>query len=296
MELDVFGRIAAEFAALAPVDLLTVFTLAMVEGILSVDNALVLAILVRELPCHQQKKALLYGIAGAFVFRALAVIFAAYLMDLWIFKLLGGGYLLYLSMRHMFFVSMEDAYHGPPKAQAGFWRTVVAVELTDIAFSIDSITAAVGMTDKLIIVWAGGILGIVFLRFAANMFITLLEKLPKMEDLAYQIVFFVGIKLTLETFKIEIGKETFWMVMGIIAILGASLVYKDWLERRTHQSLEGRLIEGLKDGTTTVADLTCHPFIPSGVLVWLVEKGFLLLPCKEAAQEVEKQPEPSTES
>lgn len=284
MEMTLAARVASEFASLSAVDFITVGTLAMVEGILSVDNALVLAILVRELPAQQRRKALLYGIGGAFAFRALALVFASHLMELWFFKLLGGGYLLYLSMKHMFFVSREDAYHGPAKAHASFWRTVIAVELTDIAFSIDSITAAVGMSDKLIIVWLGGILGIFFLRFAANLFIRLLEKLPKMEDLAYQIVFFVGIKLTLETFHIEIGKETFWMVMGIIAILGASLVYKDWLERKSHTDLEGRLIEKLEDGSATVEDLVNQPVIPTGVVKWFCEKGLLNLKCDSGGE------------
>lgn len=280
MELDLITRISSEFAALAGYDLLTIGTLAVVEGILSVDNALVLAILVRQLPECDRKRALLYGIVGAFVFRFLALIFAGYLMQMWIFKLIGGGYLLYLSMKHLFFVSKEESYGTAPEGKSQFWRAVLAVELTDVAFSIDSITAAVGMSDKLIVVWAGGILGIVFLRFAAGLFIRLLEKLPRMEDLAYQIVFFVGVKLTLEAFHVEVGKETFWMVMAIIAILGSSLVYKDWLERKTRRDLEGRLVDGLEEGTATLDDLVRQPLVPSGVLRWLAEKGHLKLPSK----------------
>ncbi len=288
METGLFARVAAELASINGMDFLTIGTLAMVEGILSVDNALVLAILVRELPPAQRRKALMYGIVGAFVFRAIALIFASHLMEMAVFKLLGGGYLLYLSMKHMFFFSREDAYSGSAKAHAGFWRTVIAVELTDIAFSIDSITAAVGMSDKLVIVWLGGILGIFFLRYAANLFIALLEKLPKMEDLAYQIVFFVGIKLTLETFHIEIAKGTFWMVMGIIAILGASLVYRDWHERKIHTDLESRLIEKLEDGSVAVDDLLEQRAIPTGVVRWFCEKGLLNLPCGCAKDEGEK--------
>src|SRR5512144_996150 len=110
MDFSLFTRVASEFQSLQAVDLLTVGTLAILEGLLSVDNALVLAILVRSLPKRQQKKALMYGLAGAFTFRFLALIFAAYLMKLVVFKFIGGGYLIFLAMKHMFFVYKEDAH------------------------------------------------------------------------------------------------------------------------------------------------------------------------------------------
>ena len=169
------------------------------------DNSLVLAILVRTLPKKQQKKALMYGIFGAFFFRIVALVFAAHLMRFLAFKIIGGGYLVYLAMKHMFFFYKEDAHQARPKVAASFWKTVLLVELTDIAFSIDSITTAVAMSNKLIVVWLAGIMGIIFLRFAAGLFIRLLEKLPKLEDLAYQLIFFVGTKLLLEGFHIEIS-------------------------------------------------------------------------------------------
>ena len=195
---ELVQQLLLEIQAFAPIDLLTVATLAMLEGVLSVDNALVLAILVKPLSKEKQKRALTYGILGAFLFRFIALIFAAHLMKFLIFKLIGGGYLVYLAMKHMFFFYKEDAFQPRPKISESFWKTVVVVELTDIAFSIDSITTAVAMSNKLLIVWIGGILGIIALRFAASMFVRLLEKLPALEDLAYQLIFFIGVKFNLK--------------------------------------------------------------------------------------------------
>jgi len=103
METSILMQLTREFQTLSGADGLAVFTLAILEGILSVDNSLVLAILVRTLPTEQQKKALLYGIFGAFFFRVVALIFAAHLMSFVAFKIIGGGYLVYLAMKHMFF-------------------------------------------------------------------------------------------------------------------------------------------------------------------------------------------------
>jgi YkoY family integral membrane protein len=244
----------------------------------------VLAILVRTLPPEQRRKALTYGIVGAFVFRFIALIFAAHLMQLWVFKLIGGGYLVYLAMKHMFFFYKDDAHQVRPKTAASFWKVVVVVELTDIAFSIDSITTAVAMSDKLLVVWIGGILGIIFLRFAASFFVRLLEKLPRLEDLAYQLIFFIGTKLSLEAFHVEIEHGIFWLMMGIIAVLGASLVYRDYHQRATRTRHNDRLLERLQKGELTAEELLAQESVPGEVLAWLRDEGRLVLEGPETAK------------
>jgi YkoY family integral membrane protein len=281
MEISVLTQITREFQALGGADALSIATLAVLEGILSVDNSLVLAILVRTLPKEQQKKALLYGIFGAFFFRVVALIFAAQLMGFVIFKIIGGGYLLYLAMKHMFFFYKEDAHQSRPKVAASFWKTVLIVEFTDIAFSIDSITTAVAMSDKLIVVWLAGIMGIVFLRFAAGFFIRLLERLPKLEDLAYQLIFFVGTKLLMEGFHIEISHGVFWMMMGVIGILGSALVYRDYYQTKTESRFHNRLLDRLKSQEITVDEILALEYVPREIIVYLRDTGALAVQQKE---------------
>lgn len=277
MDGELLKQLVHEMHAFAPIDLLTVATLAMLEGILSVDNALVLAILVKPLSKEKQKRALTYGIIGAFVFRFMALIFAASLMNFLIFKLVGGGYLVYLAMKHMFFFYKEDAFQIRPKISESFWKTVVVVELTDIAFSIDSITTAVAMSNKLLIVWAGGILGIIALRFAASLFVRLLETLPALEDLAYQLIFFIGVKLSLEAFHVEISHGIFWMMMAIIAVLGASLVYREYYQRTSRTDYQTRLLERVKRGEVSIEELNGLENIPREVFVYLRENGWVVV-------------------
>lgn len=273
MDGSFFAQIMAEARAFQLFDLLTIATLAVLEGILSVDNALVLAILVRTLPKDQQRKALTYGLVGAFFFRFLALIFAAYLMRLTLFKLVGGAYLLYLAMKHMFFFKKEEAYELRPRTAGSFWKTVGVVELTDIAFSIDSITTAVAMSDKLLIVWLGGIMGIVFLRFVSTFFVRLLEKFPRLEDLAYQLVFFIGTKLTLESLHVEMDHKIFWTMMGVITVLGSSLVYRDYHQRKTRVELESRMMDRLRQGKLSVEELLAEESIPRDVIDYLRRNG-----------------------
>ena len=275
MDLQIIQTMIAEAQSLAGTDLIAIGTLAILEGILSVDNSLVLAILVRTLPKDQQRKALTYGIAGAFLFRLIALIFAAYLIKFLFFKIVGGLYLVYLAMKHMFFFFQENAHQTRPGVAKSFWGTVLVVELTDIAFSIDSITTAVAMSNKLAVVWLGGIMGIIFLRFAASFFIGLLEKLPRLEDLAYQLIFFIGTKLLLEGFHIEITHETFWLMMGIIVVLGSALVWRDYYQRRTQSRFENHILRRLKEGETSVEDVLGMEYVPREVIAYLSEQGLI---------------------
>jgi YkoY family integral membrane protein len=226
-------------------DLAVIGLLIVLEGVLSIDNALVLGLLAKRLPKHQQKKALTYGLVGAFVFRLLAIATAAYLLQWRIVKLFGGGYLLYVALKHFVFERHEKHEEhvaigsrneptlvdtagrdltgeaaeeeirirgslpaGSPRV-AGFWSTVFVIEMTDIAFAVDSILAAialvgsapvghVGPHPKLWVVFLGGFFGLILMRFAAVLFIKLLEKFPRFEAAAYLLVCLIGLKLLVD--------------------------------------------------------------------------------------------------
>lgn len=257
-------------------DIFTIITLALLEGILSVDNALVLAILVKDLPEEKRKKALRYGIWGAFGFRLLALLFAAYLIKFEVFKLIGGVYLIYLSAKHMFFSLAEGAEESKKVFSASnFWKVVLVVELTDIVFSIDSITTAVAFSDKLWVLWFGGIAGIVLMRFLSGFFVKAIERFPKLEDLAYQLVFFVGVKLSFETLGVEIEKGVFWLMMGIIAIIGISLIVREDKLHKHSKRVASDIISQLQNKQLTVREAIEKYDEDGRVLSHLYKEGFL---------------------
>jgi len=184
-------------------DLLVVATLIVLEGLLSCDNAVVLALLVRDLPEEQRGRALRYGILGAYFFRFVALSLVTVILTLWPLKFLAGAYLVWMGLGH-FFRQRDAAGHEKVRVVkrvlglSAFWSTVVWVELTDIAFSVDSIAAAVAVANKMWILIVGGFLGILAMRFAAQGFVKLLDRFPKLESAAFAAVAFVGLKLCIE--------------------------------------------------------------------------------------------------
>src|SRR5262245_17082762 len=195
---------------------------------------MVLAVLVLGLPKAQRRKALRYGILGAFVFRGAATILAVYLISLGWVKLLGAAYLLYLVYRHFGAGGSAEERRSAPRPQpwlglTAFWATVVKVELTDIVFAIDSILVAVAMSSKIWVVLTGGILGIVMMRLVIGRLLSLVERYPPLVDGAFVIIAWVGIKLFLEYLHTE-GYVSFeipkWFSLGLIVVIFAvSLLY-----------------------------------------------------------------------
>jgi YkoY family integral membrane protein len=203
---------AIQLIPFQPSDLLIVAVLIVLEGLLSCDNAVVLALLVKHLPPEQRGRALRYGIIGAYVFRVIALILATWMMTQWYLKVLGGVYLLYMGVSHFLKKKPAEGEAETVKIRrwfglSPFWSTVVAVELTDIVFSVDSIAAAVALSDKLWVLILGGLLGILAMRFAAQGFVKLLEKFPHLEGAAFAAVAFIGLKLFLEIPGDVLGRQ-----------------------------------------------------------------------------------------
>src|SRR3954468_5445050 len=205
----------------------TIGLLVLLEGLLSADNALVLAIMILGLRRPDQKKALRYGLVGAFVFRLLATLLATYLIKIEWVKLLGGGYLLYLSWQHFFRSGGTEERSRPRPAQpwlglSALWGTVVKVELVNIAFSVDSILVAVAMSKKTWVVLAGGLLGIIAIRVVIGQLLSIVRRYPALVDGAFIIIAWVGTKLLLEYLSaagyvhFEINK---WFSFGVIIVI-----------------------------------------------------------------------------
>lgn len=220
------------------------------EGLLAADNALVLAIMVRHLPEKERKKALFYGLVGAFVLRFGSLFIISFLVDVWQVQAIGAAYLLFIAGKHLFDKAMnKDTIKVPSKAGNGFWPTVVKVEIADLAFAVDSILAAVALAVALppsnlftigsldgmqfLVIFFGGMIGVIIMRFAANMFVRLLQVRPGLEVAAFVIVGWVGIKLLLLVLSHEeigliseqfiqsaLWKSIFYGGLVVIALVG----------------------------------------------------------------------------
>jgi tellurite resistance protein TerC len=202
-----------------------IISLIILEGLLSVDNAMAIAAMASGLPGNQKVKALRYGIVGAYAMRGLCLVFAAWIASNQWIKAIGASYLVYLMISQIWGKS-EDSH--TRTVQRGFWMTVASIELMDLSLSLDNVVAAVALDRRTWVVCTGVFIGILILRFVAGFCIRLVEKHPVLKTTAFLLVGFVGIllltELALEYLGTGIEIPSVVKFIGIAAITGLSLL------------------------------------------------------------------------
>lgn len=233
-------------------DWMIILTLIIMECLLSVDNAVVLAAQTQALPTKSEKeKSLIYGLWGAYLFRFIVIGIGTYLINFWEIKLAGSIYLFYLSFK--FFYDQrhpkqaaehekekeerEEARHKGKKKKKKhvlslFWRTVISIESMDIVFSIDSVLAALAISDNPVVVLIGGMIGILCMRGVAEIIIKLMDIIPELQPMAYVLIAIIALKLllALPPLRWEIPNTAFAIL--VFAILGITIIFHFWRIRK----------------------------------------------------------------
>ncbi|GAB6092768.1 TerC family protein [Furfurilactobacillus curtus] len=231
-------------------DWLIVGSLVLIECLLSVDNAVVLAAQTTGLDNLQEReKSLFYGLWGAYVFRFFIIGIGTYLIRFWWIKVIGASYLMYLVYRYFRHLMTQQKRH--PLGQtitskkrrwfglSPFWTVVIQIELMDIVFSIDSVLASLAISDNAVIVLIGGLIGILCMRGIAEVIMNLMRKVPELETMAYVLIALIAVKLVLSVpqIDIEVSSRAFGLVI-LAAVLVTLLIH--WLRSRFHRCSDRR--------------------------------------------------------
>jgi YkoY family integral membrane protein len=188
---------------------LILIVLIALEAVLSADNAIALAAIAQGLADKQQQKnALNLGLLVAYILRMSLILAATWVVRFWQIELLGALYLLWLVADY--FVSEEDETHHRSLPFTSLWQAIPIIAVTDLAFSLDSVTTAIAIADDLWLILAGGTIGVITLRFLAELFIRWLEIFTHLEDAGFLTVGLVGLRL-------------------LIRVINPSLVPPEWL-------------------------------------------------------------------
>jgi len=197
------------------------------EAVLSADNAIALAAISRRLhDPDRQRQALNIGLLLALVLRLALIVAARWVLHAWPLQLLASGYLLWLCGNHLLSLRQEGEPDDQAKGQdkdsslmgASLGSVVATLAFTDLAFSLDSVAAAVAVTDRLWLVMVGGVIGVLALRLTAGLFIRWLEIFRHLETAGYLAVGLVGIRLLLRLFLPSVVLPE-WSVLMVVAAL-----------------------------------------------------------------------------
>jgi YkoY family integral membrane protein len=221
-------------------DVMAFVAIIVLNGLLSMDNALVIAAMASKLPHQQQGKAIYIGIALGAILRVVALFFISFIIGNTYVKLIGGGYLIYICVK--FFWDRLRAGEGGDaehNVKDDFFKAIISITLADVAFSVDNVVAVAAITSKLSVLIPGMIIGILIMAFATkliNDFLMVRYKL--LEHVAYLIVGFVGLVIYCEHLHeivpavgaVPVPEEVKFVV--IISILGIVIAFEEWALRR----------------------------------------------------------------
>lgn len=188
------------------------------EAVLSADNAIALAAIARGLEgAKMQRNALNVGLLVAFVLRVVLILTATWVTQYWQFELMGAAYLLWLVYQYFASDEEDDHHHHGPRF-ASLWQAIPMIAITDLAFSLDSVTTAIALSKETWLVILGGLIGVITLRFMAALFIRWLKEYERLEDAGYVTVALVGLRLLIRVINPDLVPPE-WLMVGAIGLI-----------------------------------------------------------------------------
>ena len=187
------------------------------EAVLSADNAIALAAIAQSIKEPKlQRQALNIGLIGAYILRMLLILTATWVVKYWQFELLGATYLLWLVFNY--FTDSEDETEEENKLGfSSLWQVIPTIAITDLAFSLVSVTTAIAVTEETWLIIAGGTIGIITLRFLAGLFIRWLQEYTYLEDAGFITVGFVGVRLLLKVVMPDLILPE-WITIALVTV------------------------------------------------------------------------------
>ncbi|WP_193199350.1 TerC family protein [Nostoc sp. MG11] len=213
---QIFDYLHFHFSVEASIVLLILIFL---EAVLSADNAIALAAIAQGLEDKKlERQALNFGLVVAYILRISLILTATWVQKFWQFEFLGAAYLLWLVFQHFSSQETEDDHHHGPRFNS-LWQAIPVIAFTDLAFSLDSVTTAIAVSQERWLVLTGATIGIITLRFMAGLFIRWLDEFENLEDAGYVTVALVGLRLLLKVVNDALVPPEWFMITAIGLIL-----------------------------------------------------------------------------
>jgi YkoY family integral membrane protein len=229
----------------------SVGSLALLEAVLSADNAVALAGIVAGVqPAARRRRILNQGLLCAFLLRGLMILAAAWVIRFEAVRVLGGLYLIWLAVRH-FQEQFEEPLDGEqaiPVTGSSDLQLLAVIAGTDLAFSIDSVSAAVAVCDNVVLVLIGGALGVAMLRFLAGWVIVWMQHYVDLANAAYLTVLAVGLRMLARSLVPALEPP-----QGAMLLMMAALFVWGFSRRREAEPLPA---QSLAAGAQTLAPAT----------------------------------------
>jgi predicted tellurium resistance membrane protein TerC len=206
----------------------SLLTLTLLEVVLSVDNIVVIAVLVAKLPPEQRARARYIGMTLAIIPRVIFLAFISWIIGLTepLFSVFGHGFSgrdLILGIGGLFLIykatgEMHESLEGDDKevtakTYSSFAGVITQIALIDIVFSIDSVITAVGMANEIWIMVTAVVLAMIVLMVASGPVAKFVDAHPTVKILALGFLLMIGMALMADSVGFHLPKGYIYSAM-----------------------------------------------------------------------------------
>lgn len=204
-----------------------------VEKLLSFDNLFVFLLIFNHfnVPNKDRRKVLNYGIAGAIILRAVFIGFGVAVVSNFAWVLYILGVVLFYSAWGVAFsgedegvedskiINFAKAFSVKP-----LFVWIVAIELSDIVFAIDSIPAALSISQDMFIIFSANICAILGLRSLFFVIQYLYDYIPQLKYGIALILAFIGAKMLLPLIDIHVESALSLLIVVFILVMNVAII------------------------------------------------------------------------
>lgn len=209
---------------------LVLFKIIMIDIVMGLDNAIIIALAVSALSVEQRNKAIVLGTAGAILARIVFLFIGFWLVGLPFVKLIAGGYLLYVAYGML---THSDGEHNT-EAKPTLLGAAITIVVADLALSLDNVVALVGASEGTgSHAFGYTVFGILFsipiIIFASKGLISIIDKFPVIIWLGSALIAYVGVEMLLKesfiTTYIQVGSLINYIIAGTTVALTMLLAF-----------------------------------------------------------------------
>ncbi|EZP78648.1 integral membrane protein [Parageobacillus genomosp. 1] len=154
--------------------LTALLSIVIIDLVLAGDNAIVIGLAARNLPKHQQKKAVIWGTVGAVVIRALATLFVVWLLKVPGLLLIGGILLVWIAYKLL----VEEKGHDV-EAGGSLWEAIRTIIIADALMGLDNVLAVAGAAHgSFLLVILGLLISVPIMVWGSTLILKWIERFP----------------------------------------------------------------------------------------------------------------------
>ena len=217
-----------------------------IDLVLAGDNAIVIALAARNVPRNLQRKAMIFGAAGAVVVRSLLTLIVVWLLQFPGLLFAGGAMLIWIAYK-LLIPEHENGELAHIKGATTFWAAIRTIVVADMVMGMDNVLGVAGAAHgSFMLVILGLLISIPILVWGSSILLKYVERYPALVYLGAAVLAFTAAKMMTSEPTLKDAFDAHFLTVPLVYVVTVfGVLWKGFLEN--HHRLESRISARLAD-------------------------------------------------